>query len=53
MLELAGKKFKVATINRFKNLKENIVIMNGKKGKKQKMETIKMNILEPKGTHVE
>ena len=26
MLELAGKKFKAAIINRFKNLKENIVI---------------------------
>lgn len=31
MLELAGENFKVVIVNIFKNLKENIVLMNAKK----------------------
>lgn len=33
MLELANKNFKVTIVNTFKNLKENIVMTNTKKGK--------------------
>lgn len=40
MLELANKNFKVTTVNTFKNLKENIVMTNTKKGKHTQIQRV-------------